>query len=814
MKKMKMKRILVSLLILALSMAKMHTVMADALPQYGFVEDSDWLWLTYRDNLLYHRFANTTREDFWINLVSSMVDTYTFGDFSSAPTERLYLELLSQTFAIMDRGTTHIRGDYDDLFSFQSPEEYAYDLAKIGISLLGEKFAGTSDVNDKLIEAMGLAVAVADDAKNWSETFEWVLSNISDYGTYSSVLDSIIRNSTGDLRKAARVADDVLYEVLDLKMDLLEGTVQKNLRENDYGYFSDAILAMIRQTDTFINDESIQFFVNGAGEAVEAISTLFDSYKTGVDIGKFVGNFLANGLDYGEIMVRIQALDDLSYAINDALVEEMGEFYETVYQRNDMDGMRIFYQYLTLLKMQCIVHAEGEQLLQMLLENKSILQLAMDWIFQSDDVNNSVFSFQFDKLDALLQDICTAQYQLNATGFRDESETLDDFLSTQHKGILYCMKPLDYSGEEVLIVTHGYCRECGHGELTFDRHLGVSIELYRNIHGRVTSLGEEIHGRASAGPWYYYDGKLYKSQGKGNVYDVVAIDENAYQIEREDGYLPEYIANDGNLLDWNNPFHEEDGRDGYSNMGDYLDVEEYIIPDSDKRYLTVDDIVSLDAASLRLARNEIYARHGRLFKNQELQDYFNAQSWYRGTMPPDEFDTNYAPIYMSDIEKYNVKLIKGYENGTVNSHNADGNHVFKIEDLAKLPIQEAADRLGFYSCAEVPSPYSSESSIYYFKYNGNIDVKQSVNLSGDIIYEIDGKYSNLYSMIWGVGRDTSYWELYIRDPGYSFYGIEVGMDRMEAERIERDIPYVSSLGYWLVLYENDKVREIHTYYEG
>lgn len=85
--------------------------------------------------------------------------------------------------------------------------------------------------------------------------------------------------------------------------------------------------------------------------------------------------------------------------------------------------------------------------------------------------------------------------------------------------------------------------------------------------------------------------------------------------------------------------------------------EDYILPDSSTKYLTIEDISHLSHEDLCLARNEIFARHGRIFKTREIADYFSSMSWYNGTVPADRFDSN----VLSDIEKANVKLIQKYE---------------------------------------------------------------------------------------------------------------------------------------------------------
>lgn len=86
--------------------------------------------------------------------------------------------------------------------------------------------------------------------------------------------------------------------------------------------------------------------------------------------------------------------------------------------------------------------------------------------------------------------------------------------------------------------------------------------------------------------------------------------------------------------------------------------QDYILPDSSTRSLTSADIAGLSKEQLRIARNEIYARHGRMFSTEELQNYFNSKSWYRGTISPSSFSES----MLSQLEKDNIKLIQEREN--------------------------------------------------------------------------------------------------------------------------------------------------------
>ena len=87
---------------------------------------------------------------------------------------------------------------------------------------------------------------------------------------------------------------------------------------------------------------------------------------------------------------------------------------------------------------------------------------------------------------------------------------------------------------------------------------------------------------------------------------------------------------------------------------------DYIFPDSDSRYLTDEDLAGYSSDQLELAKNEIYARHGRKFVTQRIADYFNSKSWYKGTEDPETFDDNQGDIF-NEYEVANISRIADTE---------------------------------------------------------------------------------------------------------------------------------------------------------
>lgn len=76
--------------------------------------------------------------------------------------------------------------------------------------------------------------------------------------------------------------------------------------------------------------------------------------------------------------------------------------------------------------------------------------------------------------------------------------------------------------------------------------------------------------------------------------------------------------------------------------------------DSDARYYSIEEMrqISWRPELTAVFRNEIYARHGYIFKNDFWNDFFSTFTWYSGEYPADAFDTG----VFNEYEKANLKL--------------------------------------------------------------------------------------------------------------------------------------------------------------
>ena len=77
-----------------------------------------------------------------------------------------------------------------------------------------------------------------------------------------------------------------------------------------------------------------------------------------------------------------------------------------------------------------------------------------------------------------------------------------------------------------------------------------------------------------------------------------------------------------------------------------------IFPNSSGRRLTQSEVAGLSPLQIRLARNEIFARHGRPFQDARLRQYFERYSWY---------SPRPGPVSLNPIEQANVRLLQRNE---------------------------------------------------------------------------------------------------------------------------------------------------------
>ena len=74
---------------------------------------------------------------------------------------------------------------------------------------------------------------------------------------------------------------------------------------------------------------------------------------------------------------------------------------------------------------------------------------------------------------------------------------------------------------------------------------------------------------------------------------------------------------------------------------------------TNKQYYTKENFENEPKLVMHLAKNEIYARHGYIFKNEDLYNYFMGCVWYNPTCKAEDFDDS----VLNEYEKANLEIL-------------------------------------------------------------------------------------------------------------------------------------------------------------
>ena len=99
-----------------------------------------------------------------------------------------------------------------------------------------------------------------------------------------------------------------------------------------------------------------------------------------------------------------------------------------------------------------------------------------------------------------------------------------------------------------------------------------------------------------------------------------------------------------------------------------------------------EQLKEIDLYSLKLLRGVVFGRHGRVFKDRDIQGYLKEQAWYKP-------NTNFSNSMLNETERANLDLIRELE--------AEQHDVIEPGDLRWWQAKEMTDeKLGTHSAAE------------------------------------------------------------------------------------------------------------------
>ncbi|MBQ9015659.1 MAG: YARHG domain-containing protein [Firmicutes bacterium] len=136
-------------------------------------------------------------------------------------------------------------------------------------------------------------------------------------------------------------------------------------------------------------------------------------------------------------------------------------------------------------------------------------------------------------------------------------------------------------------------------------------------------------------------------------------------------------------------------------------ADDFILPGSDEFFYEESDIEDLDLDDTQTAINEIYARHGRIFREDPDYSRFNSFEWYHPIYPAEEFDDS----CFNEYEKSNIDLLARHradlKDRSEEGGRTEGSSINKINVIGET-YQNINDQFG-----PLAKDYEKNSVVYY-----------------------------------------------------------------------------------------------------
>lgn len=188
-----------------------------------------------------------------------------------------------------------------------------------------------------------------------------------------------------------------------------------------------------------------------------------------------------------------------------------------------------------------------------------------------------------------------------------------------------------------------------------DLYINRTYTLEANTKRDIPKLSAEEFEQWANGVWYLlcreqteYE-EAFKDKGDEFVVHIT------YQVYYEEKYI-------GDITEKGIQFTQADIKTEKSDEADNTESslfqwqDDYILPTSSSEYLSYTDCENLNKEQLEMAINEILARHGVIFIDNNVQAYFESKEWYKGILPESETDES----TMSELENRNIDALRDY----------------------------------------------------------------------------------------------------------------------------------------------------------
>lgn len=289
------------------------------------------------------------------------------------------------------------------------------------------------------------------------------------------------------------------------------------------------------------------------------------------------------------------------------------------------------------------------------IEDKDFVGLFAEMMKEEDvavyeaDLKNAVAGYQEDIISKLDELISAGNYEEAIESLNTTISELEKYRSDSKIGAYFSENMFSDKMEEIKRNYQSYAIE----QATSMANQGNTDEVQAIFEKADKYLeGEEYETEKT---------KVFTKLVRSNISNMQSNGEQAKDIMQYIDVNLELVHNDCWVLEFWDYFDAVyEMETGYAkNKGsvNHANSDGYLLPDSDCIDYTMDDLQGFGIMECRLARYEIYAKHGRTFNDQAVTKYFSKFGWYSQNVSPESFDE----FSLNEHEIHNRDLIVEYE---------------------------------------------------------------------------------------------------------------------------------------------------------
>lgn len=204
------------------------------------------------------------------------------------------------------------------------------------------------------------------------------------------------------------------------------------------------------------------------------------------------------------------------------------------------------------------------------------------------------------------------------------------------------------------------------------------------------------------------------------------------------------------LMMINDRFNDNGFQENYLNQYDVTIDEEYY-PETKEKLLDDEKKWDLNQTDMSIARNEIFARHGRSFTDPFLNAVFKRKTWYQPQYTPEEFAQKESEL-LNSFEKENLKRLIQWETEKGYRLPAGADYEYPVQLLSCSWLDLDGD--------------GEKEEVKYQRWTYGTSANETYKLTVNN-KSVEGKGENIHDKVWIASMDGKTTQLLCRQDGPS-----------------------------------------------